>query len=106
MDYLKFLEDPKVSTRFVLDERVSYAYRVQIANEFLTEHNFAYLTVHHLETFDAVEYSLKSKVITYAAAFAMGAACGGTLYRDARRDLLTWRAIYEGARFANGKLAI
>lgn len=102
--YTLFLENPSITTAYCLDANTERGLRLQMASTFLADKEYGYILVDVIDRFDLIENILKSKVLTYAIAFAGGAANGGTLYQDARRDLLTWRAIFEGARFVNGRL--
>ncbi len=102
--YTEYLQNPAVSDAYRLDVNTQRGLRMQMASTFLADKEYGYILVDVLDRFALIENILKSKVLTYAIAFAGGAANGGVLYFEARRDLLTWRAIYDGAVFVNGQL--
>jgi len=106
MGYKTYLAAPAVSTAYQLTAETNVAVRERVAFMFLSSKEFS-IAGHNLEalaTYDLVEEILKSKVLTYAIAFAGGATNGGALYQQARADLLTWRSIFEGALYAQGWL--
>lgn len=102
--YKQFLAEPPISTFYKDMRDATQEERIKAANVFLASMEYGVLLSSNIAMFDTVENVLKSKVLTYAIAFAGGATNGGALYQKARADLLTWRAIFEGATFVNGWL--
>lgn len=102
--YKQFLVEPPISTLYQNMQDATKEERMLAANIFLTSMGYGVLLSSNIAMFDTVENVLKSKVLTYAIAFAGGATNGGSLYQKARADLITWRAIFEGATFVNGWL--
>lgn len=72
---------------------------------FLANKEYEISDLAKLENYVLVENILIQKVYTYAIAYVGGAANGEYLYTEAVRDLLTWRAVFEGARWQAGILA-
>lgn len=105
MSYQHYLAEPKISTQFVCNHTTSKDVRIAKAILFLDGMEYVMPLPDTLEKYEAIENILKSKVLTYAIAFAGGATNGGLLYQNARANLLTWHAIFEGAVFIGGKLA-
>ncbi|QIG66128.1 hypothetical protein KNV09_gp103 [Vibrio phage Athena] len=106
MSYQQFLEQPKISTAYQLNADTPMSKRLEMAQCFLSNKEYHFEITRNISLFNDVEDVLKAKVLAYAIAFANGATNGGMLYQYARADLLTWWAIFEGARFENGWLGI
>lgn len=102
--YTKFLVKPQISSAYQLDGNTPMSHRLEMAQCFLSNKEYHFDMTRNISLFNDVEAVLKAKVLAYAIAFANGAKNGGMLYQYARADLLTWRAIFEGARFVNGWL--
>lgn len=102
--YKQFLEQPSISTAYQCMDDSGVNHRITMANIFLSAKEYHINYDGSLAKFDIVENILKSKVLTYAIAFAGGATNGGLLYQQARADLLTWRSIFDNACFAGGWL--
>lgn len=103
-DWRQWLVEPPISSGMQCDKYTSFSKRMTAASSFLCALEFRDLPCNKLATFDEVEMWLKKRVLDYAVASILGSSNGGYLYFNARQDLLTWRAVYEGARFENGYL--
>lgn len=102
--YKQYLADLPLSTAYQLNADTSISKRLEMAQCFLSNKEYHFDLTTNISLFNDVEEVLKAKVLTYAIAFAKGATNGGMLFQYARADLLTWRAIFEGATFVNGWL--
>lgn len=103
-DWRQWLVTPPISSGMQCDKNTSFESRMVAAMSFLTALEFKDLPCNKLATFDEVEMWLKKRVLDYSVASILGSANGGYLYYNARQDLLTWRAVFEGARFESGFL--
>ncbi|ASV43489.1 hypothetical protein [Vibrio phage JSF12] len=97
-------KEPPISDFYKCDQTTAANVRLLKAVTFLKNQELQFPILNTIRGYDVVEQHFKNKVVTYAAAFVEGAANAGGLYYDARLQLLTWYAIFNGAVFRNGYL--
>lgn len=98
------MELPKVSTSFKCDEYTSIKLRLKLAKVFLAGKEFDIVPNTSIECYNTIENIFIHKVYTYAIAYAGGATNGKYLFAEAVRDLITWRAIFNGACYVSGQM--